>query len=221
MFKRKLTISDIFLIVVNLVPLFGVWFEGWDAKMVFLVYCLETVIIGIINILKMATVTLLVKSKHPWQNEGQVIMKNGLFFILFFIAHYGFFVFVQTQIFFAASGIDSSIGFGVYKRLPAILGDHGKLLLLIFITYYTVQTMFSFFGTGQYKSISMMRLMFEPYIRIFVQQFIVIVGSMFLSFGLPKLFVLVVVATKLMADLFINSGSILGLSKQMRERQQE
>ena len=58
MFKRKLTISDFFLIVVNLVPLYGVWFEGWDAKQVFIVYCLETVIIGIINVVKMACINI-------------------------------------------------------------------------------------------------------------------------------------------------------------------
>lgn len=205
MFKHKLTIPDILLIVVNLIPLYGVWFEGWDAKMVFLVYCMETVIIGVINIVKMAVVTFFVQYKHPWHNNGSSTMQSGLLFILFFIAHYGFFVFVQTQMFFAASGIGGNdIGFGVYKKIPALLGSQGKLLLAIFIAYYTVQAMFSFFSSGQYRHISMMRLMFEPYIRIFVQQLIVILGSMFLVFGLPKFFIVIVTGIKLFAELKVD-----------------
>src|SRR5436190_14648108 len=105
MFKRKLTPGDYLLILVNLVPLYGVWFEGWSAAQVFLVYCLETVIIGIINVLKMACVTLFVKKTDVWENGGSFTMQSGWFFIFFFIIHYGFFVFVQTQIFFAVSGM--------------------------------------------------------------------------------------------------------------------
>ena len=73
MFKRKLTIPDFFLILVNLIPLIGVWFNEWNAKQIFLVYCMETVIIGLINVIKMAIVTLFVKKKDvfpevcaPW-----------------------------------------------------------------------------------------------------------------------------------------------------------
>ena len=124
MFKRKLTISDFFLILINLVPLYGVWFEGWNAAQVFLVYCLETVIIGVINVLKMACVTIFVKSKDVWENGSSTTMQSGWFFIFFFIIHYGFFVFVQTQVFFGVSGIANNASlFGKYAQIPALLGD--------------------------------------------------------------------------------------------------
>ncbi|MFM6926505.1 MAG: DUF6498-containing protein, partial [Ferruginibacter sp.] len=105
MFKRKLTVSDLLLILVNLIPLYCVWFEGWNASEVFLVYCLETVIIGLVNVLKMASVTLFVKQRDVWENGGSTSMQSGWFFIFFFIIHYGFFVFIQTQIFFSVSGL--------------------------------------------------------------------------------------------------------------------
>ena len=146
MFKRKLSFSDYLLIIVNLIPLYGVWFEGWNAAQVFLVYCLETVIIGIITILKMAFVTLFIQPKSEWQNQGGSSMQSGWFFILFFLVHYSFFVFIQTQIFFAVSGLvkgDSKLGY--YTQVPALLGNNGKLLLMIFITYYIVQTVSDFF----------------------------------------------------------------------------
>ena len=91
MFKRKLTIPDFLLILVNLIPLYGVWFEGWDAKEIFIVYCLETVIIGVVNVVKMACITIFVRKKDVWESNSNT-MQSGWFFIFFFIIHYGFFV---------------------------------------------------------------------------------------------------------------------------------
>ena len=146
MFKRKLTTGEYLLIIVNLIPLYGVWFEGWNASQMFLVYCLETIIIGIVNVLKMACVTFFVRKKDTWQNGGKSTMLSGWFFIFFFIMHYGFFVFVQTQIFFSVSGLVPGGSFLTsYSKIPALLGDNGKLMLLIFIAYYTFQNIFDFF----------------------------------------------------------------------------
>jgi hypothetical protein len=86
-------------------------------------------------------------------------------------------------------------------------------MLLIFIAYYTLQNLFDFFGSGKYKTISMGRLKFEPYMRIFVQQFVVILGSIFLSFGAGKIFMLVFVAAKIYFELFINFNRILAIAE--------
>ena len=145
-------------------------------------------------------------------------MVSGWFFIFFFIIHYGFFVFIQTQIFFSVSGlIPGHTLMGGYSKIPALLGNNGKLMLLIFIAYYTVQTFFEFFMTGNYKTISMGRLMFEPYIRIFVQQFVVILGSMFLSFGAGKIFILIFVVVKIFFELFVNFNRLQDIAEK-RER---
>jgi len=214
MFKRKLSAGDYLLILVNLIPLYGVWFEGWSATKVFLVYCLETVIIGIANVIKMACVTLFVKNKDVWENNGGTSMQSGWFYIFFFMAHYGFFVFVQTQIFFSVSGLHPDGSFFMsYKKIPELLGDEGKLLLLIFVAYYTLQNIFDFFLSGNYKTISMGMLMFEPYMRIFVQQFVVILGSIFLSFGAGKIFVLVFVIAKIFFELFVNFNRLLEIAE--------
>jgi len=222
MFKRKLSVSDWLLILVNLIPLYCVWFEGWNASQVFLVYCLETVIVGVINVLKMACVTLLVKKTDVWENGGSITQQSGWFFIFFFIVHYGFFVFVQTQIFFSVSGLipDGSL-LASYSKIPGLLGNNGKLMLLIFIAYYTLQNLFDFFLSGNYKTISMGRLMFEPYIRIFVQQLVVIVGSMFLSFGAGKIFILVFVIVKVFFELFVNFNRYLALTEKRQQLKNE
>ncbi|MEI7964730.1 MAG: DUF6498-containing protein [Chitinophagaceae bacterium] len=213
MFKRKLTINDLFLILVNLVPLYGVWFEGWDPSRVFVVYCLETVIVGIMNVLKMAAVTLLVNPKGEWNNNGSHNMLTGWFFIFFFIIHYGFFVLIQTQIFFSFSKMDIfGPFFSVYTQIPALLGDEGKLLIGIFFVYYSLDTLFNFFLTGEYKKITLMELMFQPYKRIIVQQLIVIGGSLFLMFGAGKIFMLIMVCVKIYFELFFPFNRVLKLS---------
>jgi hypothetical protein len=219
---RKLTTSDYFLILVNLVPVYGVWFEGWNAAQIFLVFCLETVIIGIFNVLKMACVTMFVKPKDVWSTNGGITMVGGLFFIIFFIVHYGFFVFIQTQIFFSVSGlIKNSSTFGVYSDIPKALGNDGQLLLLIFITYYTLHTLYNFFLSGEYKRISMGQLMFQPYGRIFIQQFVVIVGSMFLTMGFDKIFILVLVLVKVGFDLFINFNGFIDKAEAESKKKME
>ncbi len=222
MIKRKLSVGDLLLIIINLIPLYGVWYLGWDAKRIFVVYAMETVILGVINVLKMSFVTLFVQKKHIWENNGGSSMQSGWLFVLFFIFHYGFFVFIQTQIFFKVCnfGSDSSFLFN-YAKIPAILGNDGKLVLLIFILYYTVESLYSFFNSGNYKTISMGRLMFEPYIRIFSQQIIVIIGSIFLTFGAAKIFILIFVLVKVFFELFLNYNRLLDLTERREKMKAE
>jgi hypothetical protein len=149
-------------------------------------------------------------------------MQSGWFFIFFFIIHYGFFVFIQTQIFFGVSGMipDGSL-LMKYSRIPELLGDNGKLMLLIFIAYYTMQSIFGFFSSGVYKTVSLGRQMFEPYMRIFVQQFVVILGSMFLSFGAGKIFIVIFIAAKIFFELFINFERLLAIAEKRQRLKEE
>lgn len=214
MLKRKLTAADYLLIIVNLVPVYCVWFEQWSATKVFLVYCLETVIIGLFTILKIAVITLFIKPRDEWQGGSVPVQVGGLFFILFFLVHYGIFVFVQTQIFFSVSGLVSDHStFGVYARIPAILGNEGKLLLAIFVIYYTLQTLFDFFLTGEYKTVSMLKVMMQPYGRIIVQQFVVIIGSMLLAFGGGNVFILVLALVKIYVEVYFRFDRIINITE--------
>jgi Family of unknown function (DUF6498) len=219
MVKRKLTISDFLLIVVNLIPLYGVWFKGWDAKQLFIVYGMETVIIGMANVVKMAAVTIFVKPKDVWENNGSSSLQSGWLFIVFFIFHYGFFVFVQTQLFFSITGLKTSGALIMnYANIPALLGDNGKLILLLFMAYYMVQNISGFFVSGNYKTISMGKLLFEPYIRIFVQQLVVIVGSFFLLWGAGKIFMLIFVLAKIFFELLVNSNRLITYIEQKQQQ---
>ncbi len=210
MFKRRLTWSDYFLIAANLIPVYGVWFEGWAARETFLVYALETFIIGVFTVLKLA-ITTLCKKTDLWYNNNTATKVSGLFFILFFIVHYGFFALIQTSLFSAVANIGSPNSglFHFFLHWYEYINKDILIMLGGFILCYLLTDLIPFVGNGDYKRVAMIRLMFQPYGRIFIQQFIVILGSLFLNFNLDKLFILVFAGIKIWLEVFLNLDNYL------------
>jgi Family of unknown function (DUF6498) len=220
MFKRTLSLSDVFMILINLIPLWGVWFDGWDPKQMFMIYCAESIIVGLFTILKMLIVTQ-IKKKDIWENNGAQTMVSGYFFILFFILHYGFFVSIQLAFFFNASGLLHSMNpIGILLAFPSLMDNYTKGLLLGFIAVYALLMLKDFIFTGEFRNVSLGKLMFSPYMRIFVQQFAVITGVIFLSFGGGKIFMLIFVSVKIFFEVFVNYDRMLNLAEK-RQRIRE
>ena len=221
MIKKKLTRSDYFIIAANLIPVYGVLFEGWRAKEVFLVYCLETIIVGIFNLIKMGIVTSIRKT-DTWYNGPSRTQQSGLLFMFFFLVHYGLFVAVQMGLFFGVSGMaqGSSINvFSFFYKWPQLLNNEAYIMLGAFIISYGFSMVYNFILSGQYRSVTLMHLMFQPYIRIFIQQITVILGSMFLSFGAGTPFIIIFALIKIFFEVFVDYDGIL--NKQMNELKSE
>lgn len=221
MFKKKLRRSDYFLIAANLLPVIGVWFWQWSPLEVFMVYALETIIIGFFTLVKMAIVTL-VRKTDTWYNKGSSQVVSGLFFMLFFMVHYGMFVAIQTGIFLGVSGISDKFHVGFFEfflHWPKYFQGDLLYMLLGFFISYGFNLFWNFIRPGLYRTVPMMLLMFQPYGRIFVQQFTVIVGSMFLSFGAGKVFILIFAAIKIFFEVFLNYES--ALDKTMQDMKKE
>jgi hypothetical protein len=210
--KKRLTQGDWSLIIANLIPVIGVWFLNWSAKEVFLVYCLETIIIGFFTLLKLL-ITGLIKKKDEWQTTGGSSIKQPFwFFMLFFLLHYGFFVAIQMGIFFAVSGIGDQYGItfsNFFSKWPSLLNNEAYIMLGVFIVSYGFRLTTDFVLNGEYKTASLGYLMFQPYGRIFIQQVTVILGSMFLSFGAGKIFILVFALIKIFFEVFIDFDQII------------
>lgn len=211
MFKRKLTPGDLFLVVANLVPIFGALFFGWSPQEIFLVYCLETLIVGLVNLLKMAVVTV-IRPRHDWPNQGTVTRQHGLFFMLFFLLHYGIFAAVQMGIFFGVSGIrgagEITLG-NFFYQWPRLLTPEALIMLIAFAISYGIKAIFDFILSNEYRTISMMQLMFQPYGRIFIQQIVVIIGSMFLLLGAGTIFLIVFAIVKIFFTLSIDYEAVI------------
>jgi len=211
MFKRKLKQSEYFLIAANLLPVFGTWLWGWDAIEIFTVYCLETILVGFYTLVKMGIVTA-VRKQDDWYNQGTKRRVSGLFFMFFFIMHYGIFLAVQMGIFFSVSGVGDyyRINFGnFFFKWPELLSTDSMWLLASFFVGYGFATIKDFIITRQYHTIPMMILMFQPYIRIFIQQVVVILGSLFLTFGLGKVFITIFALVKIMFEVYVDYDAIL------------
>lgn len=220
MLKKKLKQSDYFIIAANLLPIIGAWVWGWDPKEIFMVYALETVVVGLFTFLKLLIVTI-TRKRDKWYNEGKVTQASGIFFMLFFLAHYGIFVAVQTGLFIQVSGIgkEHQAGFfDFFVHWPRYLGPDGYYMLIGFLVSYAFQLVWNFLRTGQYKTAPMMILMFQPYGRIFIQQVTVILGSIFLTFGAGKIFILIFAFVKIIFEVFVDYDSLLNRGmKEMKE----
>ncbi len=197
MIKRKLKPAEWFVVLANLLPVVGVWFFGWSATEAFIVYALETLIIGAITVLKLGIATIS-KSKDTWYNQGNSSQVSGLFFIFFFIIHYGLFALVQTSIFAGSANINppnKGQTWFFFHWYEYINSDTALMLVGLGASHF-LRSLVPFVREKRYIDQPMMLIMFQPYGRVFVQQFTIILGSMFLGFGFDKGFILVFALAK-------------------------
>lgn len=166
-----------------------------------IVYALETIIIGVFHAIKMLTITFLA-------NDFKNSKGNGVGLTLFFIVHYGFFVFIQTTFFFVFLSIGDdritdSFGLSNIKTVFQIEGIRAAIVLMI-ITYL-VKYWVTFYKNKRYEETNLALFMFQPYVRIIIQQFVAILPGFFIVFGnggIAVAIVLIVVRTLVDAFLF-------------------
>ncbi len=198
------------IIASNLIPVYGVWFLGWSAVEVFTVYAMETLIVGMLTVLKLLIATV-ARGKDTWHNQGNTSRVTGLFFVIFFILHFGIFAAVQTTIFSSVAGINRGSGGSMHFFFHwwDYINSDIAYMLGGFVIAYLARDFFPFLFRQQYRTTPMMILMFQPYGRIFIQQVTVILGSMFLIFGAGKIFILVFAAIKIFVEVFVNYDALL------------
>lgn len=219
MLKRKLIRGDIYLIAANLLPVYGVWVLGWNAIEVFIVYALETLIVGMLTVLKMSIASMH-GNTHDWYVGEQKTKQPGILFVVFFILHYGLFAAVQTSIFSESANINppGSSMLHFFFHWYSYINKDIAIMLGAFLVSYMANSFIPFIVNKEYKTAPMMKLMFQPYGRIFIQQFTVILGSMFLTFGAGKAFILVFALAKIFIDVYLNFDGILSRSIESLEK---
>lgn len=209
-FLQNLSISEVFFILINLSAIWGVWFKHWNASEVFLVYCLESVIVGIFTVIKLLIVTIYKKQSSTKEaiNPAFPGVQSGFFYIFFFIAHYGFFLFVQMNIFLGIAGIPGLNAFEGLSKLVLnpfqFLNTEVQLFLCSCILMYGINLYTQFIASKSYQTIALPVLMFMPYPRVFVQQFTVILGAFALAFGAGKMFILIFVLIRIIIEFVMN-----------------
>lgn len=163
---QRLPPSALALIATNLVPLAGVLFWDWKVLDIMTVFWMENVVIGLINILKMATIAVAKK-------DAEVI---GL--VPFFTFHYGIFtsvhgIFIKN---FFDPGAAHVKGMDFLGQLPIPHGDLVWAAAGLFVSH-----LFSFFtnfiGQKEYEGMTVKLQMFLPYGRIVILHLTVLLGG--------------------------------------------
>lgn len=140
-------------------------------------YFLETIIIGLFNMVKMAMAS---------KQDGSG--KSIFFLIPFFVFHYGMFVGVQSVFAFVVIGISGNgfvkEPFYILDNYSAVLGLEGMryVLPLLFCTQL-LKLIFDFVIPNKYLQSTASEIMMKPYVRIFIQQFTVILAMFFVVFS--------------------------------------
>lgn len=202
--------SSIVLILANLIPIAGVLWLDWDALEILLLYWTESVVIGVINVMRM----LASRSRHPlsglslgpkgnassalFDAAGSRLPSGGIkaFIIPFFILHYGAFCYghlsVVTGIFSPDQPRENILSLPMFAERS----------FWIAVAAITVSHLVSFFnnyiGKEEYLRTGVGALMQRPYGRIIVMHISIIIGAGFINWlgnPLPMLVVLVVVKT--------------------------
>ena len=221
--------SAMVLIVANLLPLFGVMFWGWSVFNIVLLYWMENLVIGGINILKMIAcrpevdqikVANLIPGKLGGAQRAEMMAKleehgglekamHGhaalkLFMIPFFAVHY--FGFCAGHGVFVFSLFGNSAGFSgpfaSFGRVPELLTGAFGLAALGLVLSHLYSFFANYLGNAEYRRTVVPVLMFKPYGRIVVLHIAIIFGGgLVMALGSPVGLLLVLVVGKIALDL--------------------
>ena len=220
--KKNLS-SSYYLLIANLVPLFGVIFLGWDLFYILAAYWLENIVIGFFTILKILMAQKsMVRSPDSGQYQAAVAAIPALGVLeerspiyvripiaIFFIIHFGVFTLVHGIFIF---GLASEFGTGYTSRylgwdtfLP--LATWGTLaMVLSFIISHGISFAVNYIGQQEYKNISPQQAMMAPYGRVVVMH-LVVMGSAFAfaSLGANTFSVVIIILLKIVLDFIFHA----------------
>ncbi len=191
------------LILVNLLPIGGVLYLGWDVKTILVLYWLENVIVGIYNVIKLMSLSEAANKKVATS--------------LFFTAHYGLFTLIHGMFVFimigetaGGGGLDSNaqLDFSVFFQDPSLAGSSLFLAAIGLVISHGISLIINFYGRGEYKTTPRAKQMMMPYQRVVILHITVIIGGAFLdATGAPIAMLCVLVALKIGMDIVAHLAS--------------
>ena len=188
----KLTSSALLLVLANMIPLFGIFLFGWDAVTILVLYWLESVIIGGLNVVKILSV-------RTCDTPSHLFFLGNIFNACFFIMHFGMFTWGHAEFLkeiFGAASLLSGIREGGAIMWTA----------LSFLLSHVFSMFINFYGKKEYLGRSPNVQMMQPYGRIFVMHIVVLFGGFLVqSFGEPVLAVILLIILKTVIDLMAHS----------------
>ena len=196
------TPQNAFIWLSSIYLLFLLYIGKASAITILFAYFLETLVIGVFNALKMLWSILYGKSKS-----------SELSLIFFFLFHYGFFIAIQSIFGFALFNFKEET---IIKEPFNIIENYISILNLEDIKYALPAIIFTHLGkfisdyihNKKYQKFTAKEIMFKPYVRIFVQQFVVILSFFFIILdnnGAGIIAAFLLITFRLIIDLTLES----------------
>ncbi|RZV34346.1 MAG: hypothetical protein EX272_12895 [Chromatiales bacterium] len=186
-------LSLILLVAANLLPLAGVFLWDWDVFFLLLLFWCENVIIGLFGIARLVVAA----------DRDTVV--TGLFHPLFFLVHYGGFMFGHFMVLF-----------GMYSDHIEELGANASpadyySLVVDNLNWVAIAALFishgwsfveNFMGRQEYERLSPMQAMGLPYKRMVITHVALIFGGFFLiETGQPLVGLILLIFMKIALDV--------------------
>ncbi|MGL5447365.1 MAG: DUF6498-containing protein [Rhabdaerophilum sp.] len=210
---RPVMLSLAALLLVNMLPVFGVLFFGWSVFDVMVLFWLENVVIGLFNVLRMGTRLVLMRD---W---------IALFLIPFFSFHYGAFCAGHGLFVLALFGQDMQTAaqntgmspFGLFRMVAALLESQPGFFwaAIGLIASHFVSYVVNFLGRSEFRRIDAGELMHAPYKRIVILHVAIILGAIAVaSLGQPIYALLILIGLKVAIDAVAHLNERQRLSAQ-------
>ena len=193
-------LAPFFIVLGNLVPLYGVIFWEWSLFDVFYLYWAENVMIGVFTALRM----LLVAAAWGW-----VIFIGSLFHVAFFCVHYGMFTFGHGMILFeifhdAGKDINNNeallLGY-IFTKSEVFL--YALLGLLVSVAIKAIRDI----REDRKEARTAQGIMFSPYGRIIILHVTIIFGGLGVQeLGEPLWALGLLIVLKTLYDLAVLNG---------------
>jgi hypothetical protein len=207
------------ILLFNLFILGLVFFTDSGRYSVIAIYFLETLFFGIFNVIKMIIVALF-GPKNTGKPDPQPDLIDdkatpskkltNSFLIIFFILHFSVFYFVQLFMIMSFggrmdNGFQASDSFipNPLDFFRAALGDQLLIVTLSIVAMQLFYLIYGFLIKGEYKVMNCLVQGMQPYGRIFVQQFVVLIGGFFIIiFNSVGVFSVILILIKTLTDLY-------------------
>lgn len=208
-----------FLIAANLIPVAGVQQWGWSVFEIVALYWFENVVIGAVNILKLAAAG---DPSEPNDrrfppdmpdylrapaNPGLAVHAAKLFLIPFFTVHYGMFCFVHGVFVFALLGgkgggsLHGEPFTGMGGMIGRIFDSGGVWFAAAIIASHLFSFGWNFIGKGEYRRATANQVMAAPYGRIVVLHIAILFGAFVITaMGSPVFMLLLLIIGKIILD---------------------
>ncbi len=187
--------SVLFLLIANLIPVYGVLFLDWKIFYLIFLFWLENVYIGFFNVLKM--LCCCPSNGMNWLGK--------IFIVPFFTIHYGMFTAIHgifVMLIFGSKAIQ-------FKGFPDIdvflnilqMNDLDWIALCLFLSH-GFSFLWNYIGKKEYETTDLKTLMGKPYGRIVVLHLTILIGGFLLmALKSPIVGLLLFIMLKIIMDI--------------------